>query len=177
MLAPVIFLFTGIVYAGNGDLIVNGNLGVGTSTPGAKAEVNGSLKVDGTVTNNGETVNGSSTVTNNLTVNGNVGIGTTSPQAKLHVNGDFSFEVSGTRVVAVYLDQNLGEDTYAGWRCSNATDTCTGDPNSGYTCAGNDQKLCTDTAFNYNSLITTACPATYVNRVVSCKRPVVFVMP
>jgi hypothetical protein len=97
MLAPVIFLFTGIVYAGNGDLIVNGNLGVGTSTPGAKAEVNGNLKVDGTITTSGangnltvngsSTVSGSSTVTQNLTINGNVGIGTSSPTQKLDVNG------------------------------------------------------------------------------------------
>ena len=41
----IIFLFSGILYAANGDLIVNGNLGVGTSSPASKAEVNGNLKV------------------------------------------------------------------------------------------------------------------------------------
>jgi hypothetical protein len=37
------------VYAASGDLIVNGNLGVGTSTPSQKAEINGNLKVDGSL--------------------------------------------------------------------------------------------------------------------------------
>lgn len=60
----VTFLFTGLLYAANGDLIVNGNLGVGTSTPAGKAEINGSMIVDG-----------------------NVGIGTSSPGQALTVNG------------------------------------------------------------------------------------------
>jgi hypothetical protein len=49
----VTVLFTGLIYAANGDLIVNGNLGVGTTTPAAKAEINGNLKVDGITTVNG----------------------------------------------------------------------------------------------------------------------------
>ena len=62
----VLCLVTGTSYAANGDLIVNGNLGVGTTTaPKEKAEING-----------------------NMIVNGNVGIGTTAPTKKLHVEGD-----------------------------------------------------------------------------------------
>ncbi len=109
VILAVLFLSAGILYAANGDLIVNGNLGVGTSTPASKAEVNGNLKVDGTVTSNGETVNGnatmtsatisgsaiistatisSATVTGNATVNGNLGVGTSTPTQKLDVNGN-----------------------------------------------------------------------------------------
>jgi hypothetical protein len=50
LIMGVPFLFTQISYAANGDLIVNGNLGVGTSALGAKADINGNLKVNGTVT-------------------------------------------------------------------------------------------------------------------------------
>lgn len=64
VVVAAIFLFTGILYAANGDLIVNGNLGVGTSTPTGKAEINGNMIVDG-----------------------NVGIGTSSPGQPLTVNG------------------------------------------------------------------------------------------
>ena len=49
----VAFFSTGILHAANGDLLVNGSLGVGTTTPAAKAEINGNLKVDGITTVNG----------------------------------------------------------------------------------------------------------------------------
>jgi hypothetical protein len=60
-----LFLFTGVLYAlSNGNLIVNGNLGVGTtSEPQNRAEIGGSMTVDG-----------------------DVGIGTTAPTAKLHLS-------------------------------------------------------------------------------------------
>ena len=72
----VLFLITGILHAGNGDLIVNGNLGVGTGTtaPTEKAEIKGNMKVDGTITSGGHTVNG------NLCVGGNC-------TNSLHVSG------------------------------------------------------------------------------------------
>ena len=76
MLLAVLFLFTGILYAANGDLIVNGNLGVGTGTtaPTEKAEIKGNMKVDGTITSGGQTVSG------NLCVGGNC-------TSTLHVSG------------------------------------------------------------------------------------------
>lgn len=42
----VIFLITGSVYAANGDLIVNGNVGVGTITPQAKLDVVGDISFE-----------------------------------------------------------------------------------------------------------------------------------
>lgn len=46
LVLAVISFMTGIVYAADGDLIVNGKLGVGT-TPTEKTEINGNLKVSG----------------------------------------------------------------------------------------------------------------------------------
>ena len=43
-----LFLFGGTLYAASGDLIVNGNLGIGTASPGAKLDI----KADGTHDNN-----------------------------------------------------------------------------------------------------------------------------
>ena len=99
----MLFLITGIVYAANGDLIVNGNLGVGTSTPAEKAQINGNMIVDGnlgvgtTTPQEKADVNGNMAVSGNMNVNGNIGVGTTTPTKKLHVEGDayISGEISG----------------------------------------------------------------------------------
>jgi hypothetical protein len=55
-------------FAANGDLIVDGNLGVGTTTPGAKVEVSGNIKLSGTspaytITNVNNPVNSSDVAT------------------------------------------------------------------------------------------------------------------
>jgi hypothetical protein len=65
VVVAVLFLVIGNGYAANGDLIVNGNLGVGTTTPQGKVEVNGNMIVDG-----------------------NLGVGTTTPSEKAEVNGN-----------------------------------------------------------------------------------------
>jgi len=102
LVGAISFLFTGVLYAANGDLIVNGNLGVGTTTPAAKAEVNGNMIVGGTLTvqgnlvTNGSTTLGGSTTTmtgnaivnGNSIVNGNLGVGTSTPAAKAQINGN-----------------------------------------------------------------------------------------
>lgn len=64
--------------------VANGNLGVGTATPGSKLTVAGSVSAtDATLTTNTLTIgNGSYFVSN-----GNVGIGTASPGSKLQVVG------------------------------------------------------------------------------------------
>ena len=60
----VCFLLIGAnVFAGNGDLIVNGNVGIGTTNPGAKLEIAGSGNQVGAY------------VTNNVPSGGNTGIG------------------------------------------------------------------------------------------------------
>jgi len=83
------------LFAGSGDLIVNGNLGVGTPGPGGKLEIsdgtNRLMAQIGPTTYWG-TYNAADfgLMTNNnarlyITSAGNVGIGTTGPGAKLHV--------------------------------------------------------------------------------------------
>lgn len=45
-----LLLIAPLAYAGSGDLIVDGSLGVGTATPGAKLDVNGDIKAVGKIT-------------------------------------------------------------------------------------------------------------------------------
>jgi hypothetical protein len=72
-----------------------GNLGIGTTTPGFRLDVNGVGNFQGVrVGTNGDTINGSSgllafqtsgTERMRLDASGNLGVGTTSPTARLHV--------------------------------------------------------------------------------------------
>jgi len=45
LLTGFLFLFLNNVFAGSGDLIVEGNLGVGSTNPSEKLEVNGTVKI------------------------------------------------------------------------------------------------------------------------------------
>ena len=102
----------------------SGNVGIGTTNPGYKLEVNGSIKGDtisinpsfglltyaggmfaafNVLAHSGKALSlGSNDVYDRMVLdtNGNVGIGTTSPSTKLEVNGT----ISGTNVVAKYQD-------------------------------------------------------------------------
>lgn len=93
MVLAVLFM-SGDLYAANGDLIVNGNLGVGTGTamPAGKAEVNGNMIVDG-----------------------NLGVGTTTPQTKLDVNGGVHFDPNTTWTSAEYGGSMLGQTVNLGY--------------------------------------------------------------
>ena len=61
------------------DLIVEGDVGVGTTNPGSKLGVNGGISAG--------TYSGTAAPSNGMIVSGNVGIGTTSPGSKLDVTG------------------------------------------------------------------------------------------
>ena len=82
-----------------------GNIGIGTTTPQNKLDVEGSAVI-------GSTYSGANTApTNGLLVEGNVGIGTTSPDAKLDVNGIInagSFDIAGE----IRSVQGNGYDNY-----------------------------------------------------------------
>jgi hypothetical protein len=87
----------------SGGAIISGNVGIGTTSPGYKLEVNGTFGVNSDATFNGTNtyINSSVIVVGNNSTdivgisgntmyfpgNGNVGIGTTSPTQKLHIVG------------------------------------------------------------------------------------------
>ena len=73
----------------------NGNVGIGTSTPGTKLDVNGTVTATDFVKSDGTSITGgafSLNGTNAYYSAGNVGIGTSSPTQKLHVNGTIRSE-------------------------------------------------------------------------------------
>ena len=65
-----------------------GNVGIGTSTPSQKLDVQGNAHVSGNVGIGTSTPSQKLDVQGNAHVSGNVGIGTSTPNAKLSVNGD-----------------------------------------------------------------------------------------
>ena len=88
---------TNMVLNTNGNSYLNGgNVGIGTTSPGAKLDVNGTTylrsvaldSVFGYSGNNIQFTNSGNTTFNNS----NVGIGTTSPLSKLNVNGSIKIE-------------------------------------------------------------------------------------
>jgi hypothetical protein len=90
----------GYTYSNGIILLKNGNVGIGTTSPGRKLEVAGDVGINGYIYHNGDDsrigFEGNDAIrmytANNvrfqINSNGNVGIGTTSPTAKLEVNGD-----------------------------------------------------------------------------------------
>ena len=95
------------------NIILNSNVGIGTTSPGYKLEVNGSAKLGDTTVSYLKSYLSSGTgiwfdyadtmrfITNNtekmiIKSDGNVGIGTTSPDSKLHVNGNITLDACRT---------------------------------------------------------------------------------
>lgn len=77
------------------NLLANGNLGVGTPTPGYRLDVGGDINFTGTFRQNGNPYIGSqwSNNSSNVFINGsNIGIGTSTPARLLHVAGDVRFD-------------------------------------------------------------------------------------
>ncbi len=72
---------------------IDGNVGIGTTSPTAKLDVNGNISFSGDLYKNGSLFKGGKFVDGTSTADavytdGKVGIGTTSPTAKLDVSGD-----------------------------------------------------------------------------------------
>ena len=87
--------FAGSGAAGSAELMRisgNGNVGIGTSTPTAKLEVNGTAKI-------------TSLTTTDFSATGNIGIGTTTPHAPLHFATAFA-----KRKIVLYEPANTNND-------------------------------------------------------------------
>jgi hypothetical protein len=91
----------------NGGLTIapDGNIGVGTDTPQAKLDVNGSIKAHSIEFTNME-FSGLIEV-QNVNITGNVGIGTTKPQKKVHLVGDMRIDNSGKALVVTNNNQEV----------------------------------------------------------------------
>jgi hypothetical protein len=86
---PISLPTNGLVVGTNQLAVVGGNLGIGTTTPKNKLDVEGGAAI-------GATYSGTNTAPpNGLLVEGSVGIGTVSPQANLHVNGNMRLQAGG----------------------------------------------------------------------------------
>jgi hypothetical protein len=84
----ILFFITGIASAANGDLIVNGNLGDGSSKPEGKAGAKG-VRISDTIHGVGTTSPGEKTeISGKMGVDGDPGVGTTTPAEKSEKNGN-----------------------------------------------------------------------------------------
>ena len=116
-------------------IISNGNVGIGTLSPGQLLDVNGNIRLSGgdrslgtwSAHNLGLTTNSSTRMT--ITSAGNIGIGILTPEAQLHTTGSVRFEGAGSPGVGKVLTsdgignaswQNESDPTWSG--AANTTD-------------------------------------------------------
>jgi len=124
--------FTGSTALGNSSIFDNGNVGIGTVSPGAKLQVQGDIRSSTGIFSNTEgndyiQINpaddsfrffANSAERLSVTSGGNVGIGTASPIEKLHVAGDI---LSTTQVQAPSFAYSGGNNTDFSWSGSTLT--------------------------------------------------------
>ena len=78
-----------IKFWNEGGADFNGNVGIGTSTPSQKLDVNGNVNITGKLMlSDSALLNGNARVAGNALIIGNVGIGITTPSQKLDVTGN-----------------------------------------------------------------------------------------
>jgi len=102
----------GVDYVGqnlnNNELLVQGNVGIGTTTPQSKLDVEGSVRI-------GSSYSGDSNITtdpaNGMIIEGKVGIGTKTPQTNLDISNNIFFDVSHN-TGSTYTNIITGADAY-----------------------------------------------------------------
>ena len=95
------------IAAPTGGAIIEGNTGVGTSSPTAKVHINNNTSSDSFRVDDAGSPDTSPFI---ITQTGDVGIGTDSPSTKLHVVGEFRLQ-DGTETASSYLSGDANGNT------------------------------------------------------------------
>jgi hypothetical protein len=105
-----------LAYGGSGDLVVDGNLGVGTTTPGAKLDVNGDIKAGGKIISlNGRVQR--DFVTGNYVVNG-AAVAHIKTNIKIRTNVMYRILVEGYNYAnSTVINSDAVGYTYQTWDC------------------------------------------------------------
>lgn len=166
MVLASILLITSNLHAGNGDLIVNGKIGVGTSTPAESSAIDVNSTTKGFLPPR-------------MTDAQRNAIAAPAQGLLIFNTSDGTFNYYDGSVWVTLVSQttinyiNMGEDFYEYWNTDGGAnslhaphdDTCDGNNSSPYVCAPNEEKNCLDSAANPNN----ANWATH-HRTVNCRK-------